>query len=221
MHEESNLYLDILVHDINDANTRSLGYTDILTEMLNGKMKEYAMITKRGIEQSIEIIRKVTLIRRIREKTIDLVPINLDAVIQTEILRNRKIAILYEPSGISVFADDLLSEVFSNLINNSVTFGGPFVTVWIKVENHGETADINVIDNGPGISDDYKSHLFMRSSQGYTRGHGKGLGLYIVRMLMDRYSRKIQVRNRVENDPFSGVVMNLTLKAVPDLSLPE
>lgn len=216
LHEESNLYLDILVHDINDANTRSLGYTDILTEMLNGKMKEYAMITKKGIEQSIEIIRKVTLIRRIREKTTDLAPVNLDAVIQTEILRNRKIAILYEPSGVSVYADDLLSEVFGNLISNSVIYGGPFVTIWIKVECNGGKADINIIDNGPGIPDGAKSHLFTRSHHGNVGGSGKGLGLYIVKMLIDRYSGKIRVRDRVENDSSQGLVVNLTLKAAPD-----
>jgi two-component system, OmpR family, sensor histidine kinase KdpD len=217
LHEESNLYIDILAHDINDANTRSLGYSDILTEMLSGKMKEYALITKKGIEQSIEIIRKVTLIRRIREKTTDLIPVDLDGIIQTEILRNRKIAIFYEPSGISVSADDLISEVFGNLINNSVTYGGPFVTIWIKVEHHEETVEINIVDNGPGIPDNVKSHLFTRS-QGNGRETGKGLGLYIVRMLVDRYGGKIRVRDRVENDPSQGLVMTLTLKTAPGTS---
>ena len=74
LHEEANLYLDILVHDINNANTRSFGYIDILTEMLNGKLKEYAITTRKGIEESIEIIRKVSLIRRIREKTTEARP---------------------------------------------------------------------------------------------------------------------------------------------------
>jgi signal transduction histidine kinase len=77
-------------------------------------------------------------------------------------------------------------------------------------------ADINVIDNGPGIPDSVKSHVFARSSQSIAGGSGKGLGLYIVRMLIDRYGGKIKVKDRVENDPSQGLVMNLTLKAAPD-----
>ena len=217
LHEESNLYLDILAHDINDANTRSLGYIDILAEMLDGKVKEYAEITKKGIEQSIEIIRKVTVIRRIREKTTDLVPVDLDASIQTEILRNRKTAIFYEPTGISVLADDLVSEVFGNLIGNAVTFGGPFVTIWIEAVSHDGSAEITIRDNGPGIPDSVKTHLFTRSSRDKGSGTGKGLGLYIVKMLVERYGGKIRVRDRVENDPSQGLEITLSLPIAPGL----
>lgn len=214
LHEEANLYLDILVHDINDANTRSFGYIDILAEMLNGKLKEYAITTRKGIEESIEIIRKVTLIRRIREKTTQLAPVDLDAIIRTEILRNRNVALFYEKTGILVMADDLLSEIFANLISNSITFGGPFVTIWVQVIQAGETVTVTVADNGPGIPDPVKPKLFTNSQKGSSRGNTKGLGLYIVRMLLDRYGGKIKANDRVANDPSQGVAMTFTLKAV-------
>ncbi len=214
LHEEANLYLDILVHDINNANTRSFGYIDILTEMLNGKLKEYAITTKKGIEESIEIIRKVTLIRRIREKTIELAPVDLDAIIRTEILRNRKVALIYEKTGILVMADDLLSEIFANLISNSITFGGPFVTIWIQALQTGETVTVTVADTGPGIPEPTKQKLFVNSSKRSSRANTKGLGLYIVKMLLDRYGGKIKVNDRVANDPLQGVAMTFTLQAV-------
>jgi len=211
---KANLYLDILVHDINDANTRSFGYIDILTEMLNGKLKEYAITTRKGIEESIEIIRKVTLIRRIREKTTELAPVDLDAIVRTEMLRNRNVALFYEKTGILVMADDLLSEIFANLISNSVIFGGPFVTIWVQAKKSGETVTVSVADSGPGIPDPVKPKLFINSSKGTTRGNAKGLGLYIVKMLLDRYGGKIKVHDRVTNDPSQGVSMTFTLKAV-------
>ena len=211
LHDESNLYLDILVHDINDANTRSFGYIDILTEMLNGKPREYALTTRKGIEESIEIIRKVTLIRRIGEKTTDLAPVDLDAVIRTEIMRNRSIAIFYENKGVKVLADELLSEIFANLISNSITYGGPFVTVWIQATQSGDTVTVSVADNGPGIPDSVKPRLFMHSPKGSARSN-KGLGLYIVRMLLERYRGKIKVSDRVPKDPTEGVVFTFTLK---------
>ncbi|MCU0629894.1 MAG: PAS domain S-box protein, partial [Methanoregulaceae archaeon] len=219
LHEEANLYLDILVHDINDANTRSFGYIDILTEMLNGKLKEYALTTRKGIEESIEIIRKVTLIRRIREKTTELAPVDLDAIIRTEMLRNRNITLFYEKKGILVMADDLLSEIFANLLGNSVTFGGPFVTIWVNAKQNGETVTVTVSDNGPGIPDPVKPKLFVNSQKGTSRGNAKGLGLYIVKMLLDRYGGKIKVSDRVENDPSQGVAMTFTLKAVQENNL--
>ena len=214
LHEEANLYLDILVHDINDANTRSFGYIDILTEMLNGKLKEYALTTRKGIEESIEIIRKVTLIRRIREKTTELAPVDLDAIIRTETLRNRNVALFYEKTGILVMADDLISEIFTNLISNSVTFGGPFVTIWIKAKQTGETVTVTVADNGPGIPDLLKPKLFVNTQKGSSRGNTKGLGLYIVKMLLDRYGGKIKVTDRLANNPAEGVALTFTLKSV-------
>ncbi len=220
LHEEANLYLDILVHDINDANTRSFGYIDILTEMLNGKLKEYAITTRKGIEESIEIIRKVTLIRRIREKTTELAPVDLDAIIRTETLRNRGVALFYEKTGILVMADDLLSEIFANLISNSVTFGGPFVTIWVQAKQTGETVTVTVADNGPGIPDQLKPKLFIDSSKGSSRGNAKGLGLYIVKMLLDRYGGTIKVNDRVANDPSQGAVMIFTLKVVQTADSP-
>jgi len=36
-HGEANLYLDIMVHDINNANAVALGYADLLAEMLEGR----------------------------------------------------------------------------------------------------------------------------------------------------------------------------------------
>ena len=79
-------------------------------------------------------------------------------------LRNRKVAIIYEKISILVMADDLLSEIFANLISNSITFGGPFVTIWIQAKKTGETVTVTVADNGPGIPEPAKQKLFVNSS---------------------------------------------------------
>ena len=115
-------------------------------------------------------------------------------------------------------ADDLLSEIFANLISNSVTFGGPFVTIWVQAKQTGETITVTVADNGPGIPDLLKPKLFINSSKGSSRGNAKGLGLYIVKMLLDRYGGKIKVNDRVANatDKFhstTGRAANIALKA--------
>ncbi len=49
-----------------------------------------------------------------------------------------------------VWADDLLSEVFANLIGNAVKFGGPDVEVVIRVEEEDEFVRVSVEDTGPG-----------------------------------------------------------------------
>jgi signal transduction histidine kinase len=59
-------------------------------------------------------------------------------------------------------------------------------------------------DNGPGIPDDMKERVFNRMQRGDTKASGSGLGLYLVKTLVDSYGGKVWVEDRVKGDYGKG-----------------
>jgi PAS domain S-box-containing protein len=211
----SNLYLDIMTHDINNANAVSLMYAELLTEMVDGEKKEMAEKLTAGIRRSTGIISNVNTMRKIREEKTALQPISLDGVIAMEIKGYPDAHITYVPFRYTVCADPLLSEVFANLIGNSLKFGGTNVLITISVTDMGGEVEVAIADTGPGIQDSVKPLLFRRFERGQTRVRGKGLGLYLCRMLIERYGGKIWIEDRVPGHPERGVVFKFLLKKEP------
>ncbi|MDK2890523.1 MAG: hypothetical protein PWR21_1155 [Methanoculleus sp.] len=216
--EESNrtatLFLDIMVHDINNANTIAIGYTRFLADTLEGERQEMTGKMLSQLEQSSEIIGCVATLREAQNGAA-LKQVDLDRVIRTQVANHPAIRIRYEGREVSVLADDLLSEVFANLIGNAVKFGGPAVEVTIRVEEHGEEALVSVEDTGPGIPDAMKDSLFRRFRRGEGSLAGAGLGLYICRMLITRYGGEIRADDRVEGRPECGAAIRFTLRKAP------
>ena len=211
-HEQANFYLDLLTHDINNANTAAIGYAMLLREMLSGPEKNLAGKLTAAVRQSAEIIRNVSAIRRIAQESLVPRPVDLDAVIQNVICLFPDADIVYEPQGRWVAADDLLSEVFINLVGNAAKFGGPGVSIRISTREEDGTVAVSVEDTGPGIPDAEKPRVFEKFRKGGAKS-GKGIGLYIVRVLIERYGGRIRVEDRVPGHPESGAAFRFTLPA--------
>ena len=210
-HDEANLYLDIMAHDINNANAVSLGYADLLVDMLEGKEREMVRKLRGGISRSIEILQNVSTIRRLHSHETTARPVDLDTVIRTEIAHHPDARIVYDGKPVGVMADGLLSEVFANLIGNSIKFGDPGVEISVRVEKGDETVGVSVEDTGPGVPDAVKPILFTRFARGTSSRSGKGLGLYITRTLVERYGGRVWVEDRVPGRPEEGAAFRFTL----------
>lgn len=210
---QANLYLDILMHDINNANLASLWYGDLLMDMLTGEPKETARKMMDGVQKSRAVIRNLETIRKIQVRKNDLRIVSLDMAIQKEIRFFPDAHIEYRENGIEVMADELLGEIFTNLIGNSIKFGGPAVRIAIEANMvPPDIVEVIFSDTGPGIPDDLKRVIFRRFSQTTPQSEGKGLGLYIVKTLLERYGGTITVSDRVEGDYTQGTIFRMTLK---------
>ncbi|MDV2482829.1 PAS domain-containing protein [Methanoculleus sp. Wushi-C6] len=211
-HRETNLYLDIMTHDIKNAENVASLYCDLLLDTLEGEGAEYAKKLRGCVRKSAGILQNVSTIRRIHQTSPELAPVHLSGVIRAELERIPEAAVSFEGTAAEVRADDLLVEVFANLIGNAVTHGGPDVRVAVRVEDYPEeehTVVVSVEDTGPGIPDGMKEAIFDRS-----RGCGEGLGLYIVGMLVSRYGGRIWVEDRVPGFPEEGASFRFLLREV-------
>lgn len=216
--EESNraaaLFLDIMVHDINNANAVSIGYTQLLVDLLEGERQEMAGMMLSRLEQSSRIIGCVGTLRRARESGAALARVDLDGVIRGQMAGHPTIR--YEGRPVGVIADDLLPEVILNLLGNAEKFGGPGVDIAVRVEDRGEEVVVSIEDTGPGIPDAVKGNLFLRFQKGEGSLTGAGLGLYICRMLVERYGGRIWADDRVFGRPELGAAIRFSLRKAPE-----
>ncbi len=210
--DEANMYLDIMTHDVRNANNVSSMYADLLADLAEGDLKTYAEKLHDSIDRSSEILRNVATIRRASEESGNLVPVNLDAVIRDEIARFPGASIRYDGSPVEVLADGLLPTVFTNLIGNAVKFGGADVEIAIRAEERNGEVLVSVEDTGPGVPDEVKGKLFTRFERGMARGSGQGLGLFIVRTLVERYGGRVRIDDRAAGHPEEGAAFRFTLR---------
>ncbi|WP_214020796.1 sensor histidine kinase [Methanoculleus sp.] len=216
--EESNrmatLYLDIMGHDINNANNVASLYADLLLADLEGEPEAELLLrkAKMGLTKSMEIVRNVNTIQHIQGGARHLEPIDLDLLIRREIERSSITGIAYAGTTVAVLADDLLSEVFANLLGNAGKFGGPAVEIAVRVEERGDEVLVSVEDTGPGVPDAIKPRLFDRLVRGTQAVAGTGLGLYICRMLIERYGGKIWADDRIPGRPECGTAIRFMLR---------
>jgi CheY-like chemotaxis protein/anti-sigma regulatory factor (Ser/Thr protein kinase) len=107
---------------------------------------------------------------------------------------------------------DRLQQVIWNLLSNAAKFSPPGGKVEIHVSQNGGHVQIRVTDTGPGIAPDFLPHVFERFRQAdgsTTRTHGGlGLGLAIVRHLVELHGGVITAENRAEG---TGAVFTLRL----------
>lgn len=94
---------------------------------------------------------------------------------------------LSECKDLSVLADSLLSQVFYNLIHNSLRHGQKVTQ--IKVSSRRDQGSLTLFyeDDGVGISPEDRENLFKEG-----RGKGTGYGLYLIHRIMEFYGWKIQ-----------------------------
>jgi PAS domain S-box-containing protein len=101
--------------------------------------------------------------------------------------------------GLTVLADSLLRQLVYNLIDDSLKYGRKISHIRIRYEKaEGNQLRLVYEDDGVGIALDAKPRIF---DQGYTTGKGSGLGLYLVRRIIEAYGWTI----RETGTPGNGV----------------
>lgn len=84
-----------------------------------------------------------------------------------------------------------LSQVLANLVGNAIRYSPPRGTVRITVEPHGDRVRCAVRDEGPGVPEELRAHVFQRFRQGGSNAGSAGLGLYIARRIVELHAGRI------------------------------
>jgi signal transduction histidine kinase len=89
-----------------------------------------------------------------------------------------------------------LNQVWMNLIDNALDAVGPGGQVEIAATHDGGAVLVRVVDDGPGIPADIRTRIFDPFFTTKSVGEGTGLGLDIVRRLIQRHNGEIDVESR-------------------------
>jgi signal transduction histidine kinase len=106
---------------------------------------------------------------------------------------------------------DKFQQVVGNLVENALRHGAGTVTVTVGPEqvSGGEGAVVTVSDEGDGIPEAVASRVFARFWRGGDRRGGTGLGLYIVKGLVEAHGGQVSVRR----GPAGGAEFRFVLPA--------
>jgi two-component system phosphate regulon sensor histidine kinase PhoR len=120
--------------------------------------------------------------------------------------------------GARVLGDrDQLAQVFTNLIDNAIRYGGPGTTVRVRAlgpdKAHPSRVGVAVEDDGPGIDREHLHRLterFYRVNPASSRNRGgTGLGLAIVKHILNRHHGRLEITSA----PGRGSVFTVWLPA--------
>ena len=91
----------------------------------------------------------------------------------------------------------LLREALLNLIDNASCYAGPGAEVTLCVGREAEMARLDVVDNGPGIAAADHQRVFERFVRATDEGDGCGLGLSIVKEIIERHGGQVRLETLV------------------------
>ncbi len=187
----------LLRHDILNKNQVVQGYLQLLEEReLEPSMERFVEKALSTIKESTEQIKKVRKLRDI-DREEDLKDIDLNILLSTIIEKERMttedlgMKIRYQEKDIHVRGGDLLKELFSNLIENSIKHSGGS-EIKVSVEEEGENVSVIIEDDGKGIPDHEKDRIFKRGYKGRDSS-GSGLGMHLVEKITENYGGNIEV----------------------------
>ncbi len=182
-----------------------------------------AQAIDRNVRAQTQLIADILDVSRIvtGKFQMDMEPVRLSDVIESAAdtvrsaarARDIQLGLAVDPTVAPVLGDvGRLRQVVWNLLSNAVRFAPTGGQVEVRVVDSGPCTELSVTDDGPGIEPAFLPYVFDRFRQAdssSTRRHaGLGLGLSIVRHLVELHGGTVEARNREDR---SGAVLIVRL----------
>lgn len=210
-------FMATVSHELRTPLNSILGWARLMKDgTLNDNQSERAVATiiknsetqNRLIEDLLDVARVISGKLELKHEKLEVVDVLNHAIESARPVADAKnIAIRLHADQSAAHAmieadDDRMRQVFSNLLTNAIKFSleGDKIEVYAKAKD-GE-AVIDVIDEGIGINAEFLPLVFERFRQdaaGERKNGGLGLGLAIVRNLVEMHGGSVSVESQGEN----------------------
>lgn len=216
--EAKTRFLFNMSHDIRTPMNAIVGFSGLLEKSIHDEKKSLDYIKKIRVSSDIllTIINQVLEMARIESGKITLNPESVNIREMVDAMNTvfesslTKKSLEYQCS-LNVVHDQILcdktkmEEIILNVVSNSIKYTNPHGKITVSIDEldseDEKNADYKVVveDNGIGMSQDYLPHIFEEFSREHTstetRVAGTGLGLPIVKSLVDRMGGTIEVES--------------------------
>jgi len=199
-----------LSHDLKTPLTVMKGEFEVILKKTRSA-EEYEAVLKSSLEEANKIIRLVdNLLMLASFESKKILPerrdLDLGVLVQGIATTIGKLALkkdiemrVVKADGITVKADEQqLKQLFFNLLDNAVKYTNPSGVITVRIARDGGLARIEMQDTGIGMTEEHLAHVFDRFYRADKSGtdQGFGLGLSIVKSVVDAHGGTITVKSR-------------------------
>jgi len=215
MNQLKNDMIAVTSHDLKSPLSAIIGYASLLEQYFSTLPEEKKLYYIQRIDQEgnkqLRFINKLLDLYRIESGAIDLelVSDRLDLLVknciatQEHVAAERNISVYFHMEGepFPILFDPMrMEQVISNILSNAIKFSSDDTNIDVYYKQDKRTAVIKIYDNGSGIDEKEILHIFDRYYMGRTdfeiRPEGSGLGLYIVKNIINLHKGDVSASNR-------------------------
>lgn len=213
LHEEKNKLVDIMVHDLRNPLASVVGFLDIAMDTENREdNKMYLSMAVEGskrLKSLIDSLLQVHTLQKAQENAdlewCDISSLATECVKTYESVAQQKqisLVAVTEPPKVATIPS-YITRVLDNLVSNAIKFSPPNTAITVKASRLDEEFwQLSVKDQGPGLSEEDMQKaftMFGRLSARPTGGEESlGLGLFAVKILVEKLRGTISVQNNAE-----------------------
>lgn len=210
-------------HDLKSPISNLEGLTALLNSLLEGRLEEQEqeimkMVTKsiNKFKQTIQDLTEITKVQKeISEKvemvSFDKVLEDIHIDIRNMIVEsNSKIITKFTVKEVPYAVKNLRSIIY-NLVTNAIKYRSserPMV-VELETEKNEDYIILTIKDNGLGFHSDQKQKIFQMFKRFHTHVEGTGIGLYIVKRIIENNGGKIEVESELGKGSIFKVFFNI------------
>lgn len=218
----ANFYKDLFAHDLNNILHIISSSIDLISYHLGDSDKskiieDIGNIIKRQLGRGAKLVNNVHTLSKLQEEEIHTSPTEISSLMNNSIDFVKKayndriinIDFNYNEDHLIVNANELLQDVFENVLINSIKYNESHevvinIRVSKKLIDDKKYCKIEFIDNGIGVPDDRKLIIFKRGNRELKGAKGMGLGLSLVKKILKTFNGKIWVEDKVKGDYSKG-----------------
>lgn len=216
LNKEKDEFISIVAHDLCNPLNGILGLCEIAkheTPAPNPEQQVFIADIQDCGERMLALTQSLLNVAQIEEfhGEIQLESVDCNAIIHkiasefSSDAQQKKISIHIEPhSGTNDTIQskpDWLSICINNVVSNAIKYTPIGGKVAIRTKQHTDHLEIQVEDNGPGISEHDQSQMFTKFARLSAKPTGNetstGLGLYLVKKMCDRLNVQIRIRSKL------------------------
>ena len=222
---ELDAFAHTVAHDLKSPLSIILGYTDLLieagTELDPQELTDYLAAIRQTTLKVNNIVDELLLLAEVRKSEIELQPLDMIKIVADS---RKRLAYLIGQHEARIDAPSewpaalghapWIEQVWVNYISNAIKYGGRPPKIELGATPlPDKRIKFWVRDNGRGLTPDQQKQLFLPFTQlAHARATGHGLGLSIVRRIVNKLDGEVGVESEVGQ----GSLFSFTLRGAPD-----